>query len=63
MVWRRRAATLPTTQLPQLAQLPAGLSLDERRERAAQRAWALMATSIPTRDILGSYLNDVLSAP
>jgi hypothetical protein len=28
-----------------------------------KRAHALMPTSIPTREILGSYLDDILSAP
>jgi hypothetical protein len=60
MGWRRRRAQLPTTQLPQLAQLPQG-PLGERRARAQQRAWSLMATSIPTRDILRSYLDDILT--
>ena len=61
VAWRRWRAATPSTQLPELAQLPAGLSLEARRARAQQRAWALMGTSIPTRDILGSYLNDILS--
>jgi hypothetical protein len=39
------------------------LPLAQRRARAAQRAWALMPTSIPTRDILSSYLDDILSSP
>jgi hypothetical protein len=54
---RRRRAALPTTRLAS----PQGLSLPERRARAMERAHALMGTSIPTRDILASYLNDILS--
>lgn len=32
-----------------------------RRAVAFERAWFLLGTSIPTEDILGSYLDDVLS--
>lgn len=60
MRWRR--ATLPTTQDP-TTQEPPALSLNDRRARAMKRAHALMATSIPTRDILASYLDDILTAP
>lgn len=64
MRWRRRAV-LPTYQLPsaRVEGQAHDLTLGNRRRRAAERAWALMPTSIPTRDILDSYLTDVLSAP
>ena len=57
----RRRATLPTLP-PQVEAGPAqpvALTLADRRYRAQARAWALMGTSIPTRDILASYLSDV----
>lgn len=60
---RRRRAVLATTGVPQLPQLLPGLSLEARRARAMERAWPLLATSVPTRDILESYLNDVIAEP
>jgi hypothetical protein len=64
---RRRRATLPTTSLqlaqPQLATTVELLTVGNRRRRAADRAWSLMVTSIPTREILASYLADVLTEP
>lgn len=56
----RKRAAWPSTRIPPQPPAPA-LSLGDRRARAAQRAWALMATTIPTRDILASYLDDILT--
>jgi hypothetical protein len=60
---RRRRATLPTTQA-QPASQPATQERDDlgaRRARAMERAYPLLVTSIPTRDVLDSYLNAVLT--
>jgi hypothetical protein len=60
--WRAvRPATTEILPRETAAELP--LSLPDRRARAATRAWRLMATSIPTREILESYLDDVLATP
>ena len=39
---------------------PVVLTLHERRAHAAARVLSLMLTSIPTRDLLDSYLDEVL---
>lgn len=63
---KRLWATLPTTQAQPTSQTQTQpeaepLSLYDRRARAMKRAYPLLATSIPTRDVLDSYLNAVLT--
>lgn len=41
-------------------QLAAGSTLVERRARAFRRVFPLLSTSIPTADVLASYLDEVL---
>ena len=53
----RPVTLVPAPPVPSAEQL----SLYDRRARAAARAWSLMGTSIPTRDILSSYLDEVLA--
>jgi hypothetical protein len=38
------------------------LTLFERRARAFRRVWPLLSTSIPTRDLVTSYLDEVLTS-
>jgi hypothetical protein len=44
------------------AQLDVVMTLDDRRATAFRRAFPLLATSIPTADILAAYLDDVLQS-
>lgn len=44
------------------AQLDVVMTLDDRRANAFRRAFPLLATSIPTADILASYLDEVLAS-
>lgn len=56
----RFRAARPTTAVPAAAPDAAALSLLARRARAFDRVWPLLSTSIPTSDIVESYLDDVL---
>lgn len=56
----RFRAARPTTIAAPPAPLDAELSLYDRRARALARVWPLLSTSIPTRDIVESYLAEVL---
>ena len=56
----RFLAARPSTAVPVVVADDVELTLHDRRARAADRAWLLMPTSIPTSDILASYLDDVL---
>jgi len=55
---RRKPAPI-TIATPTPAKAPE--SLYDRRARALSRALALFGTSIPTHEILASYLDDVLA--
>jgi len=50
----------PATLVVPAAQLDAERSLQERRATAFRRVFPLLSTSIPTADILSSYLDEVL---
>jgi hypothetical protein len=56
----RFRAARPATAVPAVAPDAAELSLHERRARAFARVWPLLSTSIPTTDLVESYLDDVL---
>lgn len=58
----RRKPARPVTITPP-PQLPSGaqLTLTERRARAMARVWPLLSTSIPTSEIVTSYLDEVLA--
>lgn len=56
----RFRAARPTTAVPVVARDVAELTLLGRRARAFDRVWPLLSTSIPTRDLVESYLDDVL---
>lgn len=55
-----RKKTPPVALVPALPPAPVD-PLAARRAVAFERAWALLGTSIPTTDILSSYLDDVVS--
>jgi hypothetical protein len=57
---RRFRAARPTTAVPAAARDAAALTLLDRRARAFDRVWPLLSTSIPTHDLVESYLDDVL---
>lgn len=46
--------------VPAVVAVPEPTPLHERRAAAADRAWLLLATTVPTRDILDAYLDAVL---
>jgi hypothetical protein len=57
----RLRPTRPTTVVPTVVPPEdVELTLHERRARAFTRAWPLLSTSIPTRDLVASYLDEVL---
>ena len=49
-----------TSAVAVVAEPPVELSLQDRRALAFARVWPLLPTSIPTRDLTDSYLDDVL---
>jgi hypothetical protein len=60
----RFRATRAVSAVPAAAVREHELTLSERRARAADRAWLLLGTtSIPTTDIVESYLDEILGTP
>ena len=57
---RRFRAARPTTITAPPAPHEPELTLPERRARALARIWPLLSTSIPTHDLVESYLAEVL---
>lgn len=59
---RKLRLTRPPTSAVAIVPEPVELSLFDRRARAFARIWPLLSTSIPTRDLVDHYLDDVLTS-
>lgn len=59
----RFRAVRPVSAVPAAAAREHELTLSGRRARAFERVWPLLSTSIPTTDIVASYLDEILGTP
>jgi len=59
---RFRPARPATITPPPPVENDVELSLHDRRARAFRRVFPLLSTSIPTRDLVESYLDEVLGS-